>query len=312
MHQALWNHDGKSFYVWQPEVGLQEIDAKGLIIKNKERLVVGPMVAQIMGQPSWGADGMLMLGFAGNPEVGNKMDLYTVDPKTLAVTKILPAPNASLVQSAKNLSVAFLGGRNIWTGGKAGAFRMINLSTGAISQPTVNFPIDPESFKVSPDGKYLFATDGKAIARFRIEGTSLVHEQTSKKILSARRSFLHLEMSPSGEHVWLTSHDLAAPFLPEDEEIVVLDAKDLSRTVRAVPAPAFALAVDPRDGSIVTTETQKALRILDANQMDVRSFVFEVGPIRRIHMNPAGGSLILQAGTSVHFVQLPPAGAKVP
>jgi hypothetical protein len=100
--------------------------------------------------------------------------------------------------------------------------------------------------------------------------------------------------------------------VPEDEETAILDAKDLNRVVRRVQAPALALAMNSQDESIVTTETQKALRILDSNQMNVQSFVFEVAPIRRIHMNPAGGSLIMQAGTSVHFVQLPLAGAKVP
>ena len=131
------------------------------------------------------------------------------------------------MQSANNLSTAFLGGRNIWAGGKAGEFRMLNLKTGAIFQPDVKFPIDAESFKVSPDGKFFFATDGKAIARFRIEGDNLVHEETSKNVLAARRAFLHLEMSTTGDR--RLRANAIVPYVDEDAEIAVLDAKDLSR-----------------------------------------------------------------------------------
>lgn len=310
MHQAIWHPDGQSFFAFHASAGLQEIDAKELLVKNRQELKVDGHKAQIMGQPCWGADGLLAMGFSGNPEKGNKMDLLIIDPKTLAVTRILPAPNASLVQSAKNLPFAFLGGRNLWSGGKAGEFRMIDLRTGFISRPNVKFPIDAESFKVTPDGKYLFATDGHAIARFKIDGINLVHEQTSSKILGAKRGFLHLEMSTTGDVVWLTSYDSTAPFVPEDAAIELFDAKDLTRPPRVLKAPVFSAAIEPRDRYVVVTETRDAVRIVNEELKDVHNYNWEVGPNRRLVMNPLGGSALLHAGTTLHILRLPPAGGK--
>ena len=112
---------------------------------------------------------------------------------------------------------------------------IVDLKTGKVTKPNVEYPINPETFKVSPDGKFLYATDGKSIARFKIDGTNLVQEEISEEI-ALNKFQQQIEMSADGKLVWLLSQNIPPSQAKVDFPTTILDAMNL-KIVNKVKAP---------------------------------------------------------------------------
>ena len=228
-----WSPDGKSFYIAQSQNILYEVDARTFEVRNSNFF---KPFTWVRGGASLSSEGILSIG-CGEKTQGADMDLILLDPATLKEINRIRCPHSSHVASARNLSVAFVGGKNIYQTPKQAELLAVNLKTGVAEKPELTVPISPQTFQVSPDGKYFYGTDGRSIMRFRISGTKLIHEETSKPIANEEKVMPRLELSVDGTKVWLVGQ---APAAQKDAlGIHMLDALDFAKPPRVLPERAY-------------------------------------------------------------------------
>lgn len=292
----IWSLDGKSIYVVQSQNTIYELDAKDFSIRNR-RNFFPPEMTWIRGGACWSSEGLLSLG-CGERQQGADMDLILLNPGTLQTIKRVRCPNSSLVASAPNLSVAFVGGKNPFTQSpNQPELLAVDLKTGMAVKPDVAFPLSPQTFQVSPDGKYFYGTDGRSIARFRISGTKLIHEETSKPIADEEKVLPRLEMSVDGTKVWLVGQ---APTTQKGGlGMHMLDALDFTKPPRVLPERAFSANIDPLTKSLVIARHDKTLDFVGANPMGGD---WKCDTPRQIIMHPRGGELLLICNWNMYHV----------
>src|SRR4029079_8433882 len=143
--------------------------------------------------------GLLALRSLDHGLKGEDIQLMIIDKETFLPTKMIPCPNASLVATSPNLSVAFVGGKNTYPDGKQSPLLIVDLKNGNIARADTRLKLNPITFQVSANGKHFFGTDGKTISRFAIDGVNLVHEETSPIVNRDENAEPRLGMSPDGE-----------------------------------------------------------------------------------------------------------------
>jgi len=188
-HTPLWHPDGKSLYVVQLHSHIMRLDAEDFSILKDRIYYEDKKPVYIRGGLTHSSEGLLALGSVDHALKGEDIHLIILDPETFLPAKKIPCPNAGLVLSAPNLSIAFVGGKNTYSdGGKQGDLRIVNLKSGAVEKLDLGFDFNPQSFQVSPDGQAFFGTDGKSLVRFRIDGGKLAHVDTSAVLVDNNRT----------------------------------------------------------------------------------------------------------------------------
>src|SRR5262249_25094558 len=65
--EPLWSRDGKTFFMSQAGQGFLEVDSRDFSIKKKNLALADNKGVFFKGQMAWSAEGLLTVGFDGNP-----------------------------------------------------------------------------------------------------------------------------------------------------------------------------------------------------------------------------------------------------
>lgn len=293
-----WSTDGKSFYLVQAQNVIYDVDSKDFNIRLSRFYTP---FTWVRGGACNSAEGLLSVG-CGEKMQGADMDLILLDPKTLQTIKRVRCPYSSHVVSAPNLSVAFVGGKNPFLQKQVRPeLLIVDLKEGKALKPDVAFPLSEQTFQVSPDGKYFFGTDGKSIARFRISGTKLIHEETSKPIAQEEKEMPRLEISVDGSKVWLVGQ---APAKEKDAlGLYMLDSLDFSKPAREIKERVFSANIDPLTKALVIAKHDQAVEFVRADQPAPKGGDWICDTPRQIIMHPRGGELFLICNHTVYHVR---------
>jgi len=307
-HTPLWHPDGKSLYVVQLHSHIMRLDAEDFSILKDRIYYEDKKPVYIRGGLTHSSEGLLALGSVDHALKGEDIHLIILDPETFLPAKKIPCPNAGLVLSAPNLSIAFVGGKNTYSdGGKQGDLRIVNLKSGAVEKLDLGFDFNPQSFQVSPDGQAFFGTDGKSLVRFRIDGGKLAHVDTSAVLVDNNQTEPRVGVSPDGSSVWLLGIDPMTERVPANMQFTLLDARNLKRGLRSLGFPVSALAFDPRDQSWLFSDSQQTLVFLTKGPLE--RIPFKMPRASQIVVRPNGGAALLHCGPDLYHVHwLPKAG----
>jgi hypothetical protein len=296
-HTPYWYPEGKSFVTIQYHCNLMEIDANDFAIHRERVLYEGAKPMFLRGGVSHALDGLLALRSLDHEAKGEDIQLLVIDPITLMPNKKIPCPNASLVASSHLISVAFVGGKNTYDG-KQADLMIVDLKTGETSKVELEFPLNPQTFQVTRDGKYFFGTDGKSIVRYRIDGTNLIHEETGPIVFDKVNTEPRLGLSSDGERIWLFGVDPAKQQVPANTQFRVCKAKQLKAAYQMLGFPVTAMAFDPRDKLNLAADSLPGVWFLATGFPE--RYAFSIRPTSQIVMNPQGGSALLQCGPDLY------------
>jgi DNA-binding beta-propeller fold protein YncE len=290
---VLWAPDGQSFYVVEWHTGtVRKIAVDGLKEVQK---------AQLQTPCSWmtmSAEGLVV---AAN-QVGQ---VYVVDPATLAVKRIIPAPGVRQVASAPTTSVAVA-----WPGGPgsgANELAVLDLKKGErVRQYNLRdlamTPLGFEEPTMTPDGKYLFTRGGiEQLHRFKVEGDTLHYEQSSPRIAQNGQA---IEVSPDGKWVALPSGGGNYGATPSYSTFVY-SVTDLSNPALTINGGAFPRAVgfDPKRGYIYANNHTNPLMIFTSKGQKLKECTLPgTGNAREFVPHPDGGKLLLLTDMKLYYV----------
>lgn len=297
-HAPYWYPEGKSLVTIQHHNYLMELDAIGFAIHRDRVFFEDKKPVFFRGGVSQAFDGLLALRSLDHAAKGEDIHLLLIDPISLMPIKSIPCPNASLVASSHLISVAFVGGKNTYDG-KQSDLMVVDIKAGTTSKVEVEFALNPQTFQVSRDGRFFYGTNGKSIARYRIEGTRLLHEETSGVLFDKEGTEPRLGMSPDGERIWLYGVDPAKQHVPNNTQFRICKAQQLKTVFQDLGYPVAALAFDPRDKLILGADwTQPGLWFLSKSFPE--RYGFSIPQASQIVMNPQGGSALLQCGPDLY------------
>jgi WD40 repeat protein len=301
--KPLWSPDGKFFYALEKDKGtLHKIASDGLQEAVKVELET-PCSSMAMS-----GEGIVVAANA-------IQQLYLVDPASLKVVRSMAAPRVVFVATAPTLSVAFAAAQPGSPGGEV--INVLDLKTGEIVRKYngASWPPNGVGFKdatATADGKYLFTWSGsEQMHRFKIDGASLVFEQSSGRIAQGG---VVLEVSPDGKWVALPSgggnYGTEKPY-----STFIYSVTDLSSPVFTIEsAGTRALGFDPKQGYVYansgpnqfTISTMKALKL---KEVEIKG----AGGPKQFVAHPEGGSLLLLTDNKLFYVVLQKlTGTKLP
>jgi hypothetical protein len=293
-----WSRDGKAFFVLESSGVLRRVALDGFV--EQARLDIG----RVCGALTDSAEGLLVA-------VTDLQEAWIIDPVRLRVTGRVPAPSVQWLASSPALSVAFtVGGSGFQN--QVSALDLKRRQVVPLPRGDFRGLLGFDRPVASPDGKYLFTMGGiEQLHRFRIDGTSLVHEESSPRIaqghvegicVSPDSKFVCLP-SGGGNYQGMPNHPPAAAY-----STYVYPVTNLNRPAVSLRSGAYPNAVgfDPRTGNLYTHNHAKQLMVFTAGGVLQKEYALEQNGLRlhQFLVHPAGERLLVLTSSQLLFVSL--------
>jgi hypothetical protein len=304
-----WAKDGKSFYYLDGSTGtLGHVVLEGF--REDRQLGIGRKCTWL----STSAMGLLVT-------VADLQEVWLVDPSTLQVKDRFTAASVQRAVSAPSLSIALVGGASTPFNGNG--LSIIDLQKGELITQSFNSAdgrralIGFDRPTVTPDGKYVFTIGGlEALHRFRIDGTRLVHEESSQRIAQG-----HIEagicVSPDSRLVCLPSgggnYAVGTPLPAYSTYVYKVDNLHAPACTLAQGAYPEAVGFDPRGGYIYSQNMSSFLLAFSNEGVKLKDYTLSGGQPgfrrrRQMLAHPQGGSLLLLTSEKLYYVVMPKRG----
>jgi predicted Zn finger-like uncharacterized protein len=222
-----------------------------------------------------------------------RKEVWVLDPKTLAVQRKLAVPEFERAICSPAAAVCFgVGGPSIWSA---------DLRSGTVGKALKLADLDARlngkvtHGAVSRDGRHLIVLSSGRIARLRIEGAGVVHEQTSGVLDPAP---VTLQMSPDGTLV-------AAPAAGGRAAVYATARLEAPQISLAAPSLGDAFGLDARGGLYFANDGKRTLIALDRTGKTAREIKLVGARARQVLVHPDGRKLLALSDARLSWIELP-------
>jgi hypothetical protein len=288
-----WADDASAFYHLDPKGVIRRIAVPALV--EDAKLEVGKKCSWL----SLSKQGLVV-------SVPDAQEVWVLDGKKLQVKSKVAVQGVRQVAAAPGSAVV--------VAATTAGLSVIDLDKGAVvSQYSgQDFPGRILGFDrpaLTSDGKYLFTEGGiEQIHRFKIDGASLVYEESSPRIIQGAHEGIDLSLdtklicaAAGGGNYAAENHPALGPY-----STWIYAVGDLSRPVLAIKQGPYPRAVgfDGRSNLIYSHGNGHELLVFDAKGQKQKEYKLGIGQVRQILAHPAGLKLLILADR-LTWVELP-------
>jgi DNA-binding beta-propeller fold protein YncE/DNA-directed RNA polymerase subunit RPC12/RpoP len=277
----LWTAEGHGFFSLTSDGVLKRVALHGLIEEKKIELARGCTFLAMS------AEGLLVT--TAEPQV----EVWVIDPVSLAIKKKIPAAGTQRAVSAPNLKVAFAANKD--------AVVVLDLVKG---QAVKQWPVATQFARVTPDGKFYFArSKDDQLFGYTIKGSTLVPYQFTDRIAQNGQCIC---VSPDSKFVCLPS---GGGNTGSNYATYVYGVGNLKKPDFVINAGAYPRVVgfDSAAGLVFAQNADKQLIVYTSTGIKLKEYELTDVPQdepRQFVAHPKGKRLLVQLGRSVLLVEL--------
>ncbi len=295
---ALWALDGKSFYLLDYRWTVRRMNAESL--KEEARAEIGTHADHL----ALSAEGIVVTAT-------NEKQVLVLDPISLQTLRKIDAGLAKTVISAPSLSVAFGVGNNT-------ALFVYDLKAGKVLRQIVGTDFDKPYYRdfnmieITPDAKYLFASNGPALLRFAIKPDGVLEFQEASYDIRITNSPMYPIVCDNayvalpggyGNQSKAKDHWVVKPY-----HTYVYPVDNIRQPIFAFVT--HGLVFDTKNNALYGTSNMGATSLIryNLNGLSLKEYQLGTGQVRHILPQPQGERLLLLADRATALVTLPKRG----